>query len=188
MAIVGDDAVDAALDVLASKNLGPMSPDLIREMIEAALPHIPEAQAGGGRFTPPQAAIDAGVEALIRSAFDPALVKVERVLRAATPYLAGVEIPEGASTERERNAERRHREEIARVLARPVSAEPSDYEVWRDALQLAVQRLGGRVGNVDRDELLGLAEWFWARLDEVPVRASADDDAEPFRPDLGDVE
>lgn len=98
---------------------------------------------------------------------------------------AGVHIPAGASTERERNTERRHREEIAKALARPVADEPSDYEVWAKALDLAVRRLGRL--HRDREELLDLAEWFWARLGEVPVRASDDDD-DPFRPDLGDVD
>ncbi len=74
----------------------------------------------------------------------------------------------------------------------PVTVEggPSDYEVWRDALGLAVQRLGGRVGNLDRDELLGVAEWFWARLDEVPMRyhgpiedADQGDQGDEYEPD-----
>ena len=105
---------------------------------------------------------------------------------------AGVQIPAGASTERERNAERRHREIIATALARSAATNvleaittdvgPSDYEVWRDALQLAVAEAA------DDDTLLERAEWFWERLGEVPMRAGADDDPETFRPDLGDVE
>lgn len=54
---------------------------------------------------------------------------------------------------------------------------PTDYEVWRDALQMAAQRLSGRADTGDRREMLALAEWFWERLGEVPVRTT-----EPHEP------
>jgi len=51
---------------------------------------------------------------------------------------------------------------------------PADYEIWRDAWNLAV----GRVGNLlDREDLPELAEWFWERLQEVPLRHIEDEHA-----------
>jgi hypothetical protein len=92
---------------------------------------------------------------------------------------AGVHIPDGANTERERNAERRHREIIATALARSAATNvleaitadvgPSDYEVWRDALQLTAVLWSGRessaVLNADnRRRFIEAASWFQLNL------------------------
>jgi hypothetical protein len=108
---------------------------------------------------------------------------------------AGIPIPASESTERERNAERRHREEIARALARPTlvadvefeTTGPTDYEVWRDALTMAATNvfpIGGAGDDLTvetdrKGQITADAEWFWERLGEVPVRHDPDDTPPP---------
>lgn len=97
----------------------------------------------------------------------------------------GVEYPAGWS-EAERNTERRHREIMAELASADYRGEvlqadagsfgPTDYEVWRDALTLAAAtHAHPPLTGSDRERFIGLAEWFWDRLQqEVPVRTDAD--------------
>lgn len=162
MITIGDDALDAAAEAIGNRRAIMSTRQIAREAIEAALPHL---TADGE--TPDQA--------FARGA---AIGRAEG--EAAAIDQAGGYPPHWGGPERQNEREHRERmaaltaETEARILAERVTY-PSDYEVWRDALQLAVEE-GAHIDEegVSSYTLLTRAQWFRGQL--VRLNPDADPD------------
>jgi hypothetical protein len=168
----------AAAELLSTFPLSDVSPDVLQlaaqEAIRAALPYI-TAQDYDRAF---QRGVLIGRGEAKLEMVGPDHMSLERLT-------SGVDIPANQSTERERDTERRHREAIVRSLAvsanaplEPITVEagPSDYQVWRDALLIAGNRvlgsvIGGANPEANRAELIAEAEWFHNELNLGPRTA-----------------
>ena len=172
MIVINDEAVDAAIIafrihggmLVDTRDREPFPADTFRTVltsaIRAALSHLTDTGL-------PLVDHDDVARAAIRDGY------LEATGAVAEAYRAGFRSGRFRAVETNDQAFARgvrigREEAVSELEPITVEAGPSDYQVWRDALQLAAIRLGS---DGSRDELVELTEWFWGQLTVVPVQA-----------------